>query len=136
MSDSIVTSLAPHLMRIERQVNAIDRRLADLEAEIIRRGGADAAKEYVPPEPPTPELTIETSVEKPADVARRIALGLLSNHKGPVSHGELVSAVVAQLNQVSAAYASSFKKNPGRVLAKIPNIRKFKDGWGIRSNSQ
>ncbi len=135
MSDSIVTSLAPHLMRIERQVNAIDRRLADLEAEITRRGGVEAAKDYVPPEQPTQDLTIETSTEKPADVARRIAVGLLSSHKGPVSHGELVSAVVSQLNEVSAAYASSFKKNPGRVLAKIPNIRKYKDGWGIRSNS-
>lgn len=132
MSDSIVTSLAPHLMRIERQENAIERRLRDLEQEIARRGGIEEAKAYVPPDRPV-EMTIETSPERPAEVARRIAMGLLSTHKGPVSHAELVSAVVAQLNQYSASYASSFKKNPGRVLAKIPNIRKYKDSWGIRS---
>lgn len=135
--NSIGISLAPHLMRIDRQVNAIDRRIEELETEIQRRGGAEAAKDYVPPVRPEETTTIQTShtAERPSDIARRIAMDLLAGQKSPVNHSELVSAVVAQLNEVSAAYAASFKKNPGRVLARIPNIRKYKDGWGIRSTN-
>lgn len=139
MTNSIGTSLAPHLMRIERQVNAIDRRLADLNEEIERRGGAEEALNYVPPE--RPQNTLEPvqknfpTQEKASEAARRIAAGMLANHNGPVSHAELVSAVTTKLNEVSASYAASFKKNPNRVLERIPNIRKYKDGsWAIRSS--
>lgn len=135
MTNSIGISLAPHLMRIERQVNAIDRRLVDLQAEIERRGGAEEAEAYVPPAKPQ-ETNFEISsstTEKASDVARRIAAGMLSTHTGPVSHAELVSAVHSKLNEVSSAYAASFKKNPNRILERIPNIRKYKDGsWSIR----
>ncbi len=137
MTNSIGTSLAPHLMRIERQVNAINRRLADLTEEIERRGGDEAAKEYVPPE--RPQIIFETvqnssgGPEKASDMARRIAAGMLANHTGPVSHAELVAAVFAKLNEYSESYAANFKKNPNRILERIPDIRKYKDGaWAIR----
>lgn len=134
MTNSIGTSLAPHLMRIERQINAIDRRLLDLTNEIDRRGGAEAAKDFVPPEKPQIIFeTTSTATEKPSDVARRIAAGMLASHTGPVSHAELVSAVFEKLNGYSESYAANFKKNPNRILERIPNIRKYKDGsWQLR----